>query len=398
MSSPPAGGGPRLLGVASAFDGQRMIRGDVLVEEGRILDIGVGQGVGDHVAAPGFVDLQVNGFGGIDVQSAPAEAVVDMARRLAATGVTAYQPTVISAPIDAMVRTLERLGDAAAAGGVARMLPVHLEGPFLSPRWRGAHLARDLRPPDRGVLHRLLGSGRVGYVTLAPELPGATGLVEELCERGVVVAIGHSDATAEQAQAAFGAGVSVLTHAFNAHRRFSPRDPGPVAAALDDERVWITAIADGIHLAPLTLALLGRAAGDRLVAISDATAASGLGDGSFRFGGLEVSVRAGRAEVSDGCLAGSAATLDAGVRALVAAGIPLEGALAAVTSRPARVIGDATLGTLRKGGPADVVVLDRELRPVATLLGGQEIGTGAQAPPPAGPGGARARARGAHVG
>lgn len=398
MTSPRAGASPRLLGVASAFDGSRMIRGDVLVGEGRILDIGVGQGVGDHVAAPGFVDLQVNGFGGVDLQSAPAGAVVDMARRLAATGVTAYQPTVISAPLDAMVRTLETLDDAAAAGGVARMLPAHLEGPFLSPRWRGAHLARNLRLPDREVLHRLLSSGRVGYMTLAPELPGASGLVKELCERGVVVAIGHSDATAEQAQEAFAAGVSVLTHAFNAHRRFSPRDPGPLPAALVNERVWITAIADGIHLAPLTLALLGRAAGDRLVAISDAIAASGLGDGSFCFGELDVSVREGRAELSDGCLAGSTATLDAGVRELVAAGIALEAALGAVTSRPAGVIGDATLGRLRKGGPGDVVVLDRELRPIVTLLGGLEIAACEQAAPPAIPGGGQARANGAHVG
>jgi N-acetylglucosamine-6-phosphate deacetylase len=334
--------------------------------------MGVGPGVGTNIAAPGFVDLQLNGFGGVDVQSASPESIVEMSGKLAATGVTAYQPTLISGPIDSMLRALDALTVASHATSTARMLSVHLEGPFLSPKWRGAHPLEYLRSPDFAVLDKLMKFGNVAYVTLAPELPGACEMILELRARGVVVAIGHTDATAEEATAGFRAGATVLTHAFNAHRRFAPRDPGPIAAAINEE-AWVTVIADGIHLAPLTLMMLNRAAGARVVAISDAMVAAGLGDGDFRFGELDVHVRNGRAELTGGQLAGSTTSLHEEVRCLVNAGLRVEDALAAVTSRPAAVLGRTDLGRLVQGGPADVVILDSTLHPLVTFLGGVEI-------------------------
>ena len=372
-----SGEAPRLLGVSCAFDGSHMVPGDVRIAEGRVLNMGVGPGVGANIAAPGFVDLQLNGFGGVDLQSASPELMIEMSGKLAASGVTSYQPTLISAPIGSMVRALEALKVAAQATGTAQMLPVHLEGPFLSPKWPGAHPLEHLRLPDFAVLDQLMSLDNVGYMTLAPELPGAYEMIVELRARGVVVAIGHTDATAEEATTGFRAGASVLTHALNAHRRFLPRDPGPIAAAINEE-AWLTVIADGIHLSPLTLSMLSRAAGARIVAISDAMVAAGLGDGLFGFGELDVHVRNGRAELASGQLAGSTTTLHEEVRCLIGAGLPVEAALAAVTSRPAAVLGRTNLGTLQEGGPADLVILDSTMRPLVTLLEGVEIARAAE--------------------
>ncbi len=362
----------RLLGVSRAFNGSRMVPGDVLIGNGQVLELGVGEGVGDLIAAPGFVDLQLNGFGGVDLQTASPESLDAMRQRLALTGVTSFQPTLISAPVESLVRRLDVFDSMSRDSAGSPMLPVHLEGPFLSRKFRGAHRAEYLQLPSASMLDRLMEPGNVGCITLAPELPGALELIGRARDRGAVVAIGHTDATAEEATAGFRAGATVLTHAFNAHRRFAPRDPGPIAAALV-ARAWLTVIADGIHLAPLTVLMLESAGGGRLVTISDAMVAAGMGDGSFRYGDLDVVVRQGVAELSDGRLAGSTATLDAELRFLVEVGVPVESALASVTSRPGGVLASRELGRLVKGGPADIVILDGQLYPVKTFVAGEEI-------------------------
>ncbi|HEX3804914.1 MAG TPA: N-acetylglucosamine-6-phosphate deacetylase [Solirubrobacteraceae bacterium] len=359
-----------LLGVSAAFDGEHLIAGDVEIRGGRVARLGVGAGVGAHIAAPGFVDLQLNGFSGVDLQTADAATVRDMAAPLTATGVTAYQPTIITAPPTEMAAALAELAHIEQGPGLPHVLPAHLEGPFLSPDYRGAHPLEAVATPGLDLLRELLSAGEVGYVTLAPELPGALALIEELRSRNVVVALGHSNATAEEADAGFDAGITAITHAFNAMRPFHHREPGPVARALERGDIWITAIADPVHLHPTALHLLQCVAGKRFVAISDAMVAAGLDDGQYKFGRLEVTLSGGRALLADGRLAGSAATLDASVRELLALGVPLEASLAAVTSRPASVIGDRELGHLRVGGPADIVILDAELHPVTTYIGG----------------------------
>jgi N-acetylglucosamine-6-phosphate deacetylase len=361
------------LGVSVAYDGERLVAGDVAIANGRVAGLGLQPPVGDLLAAPGFVDLQVNGYAGVDLQSASVGDVVRVGEALLEAGVTAYQPTLISAPPASTERALAVLHVAAAVTGGARVLPAHLEGPFLSERWPGAHPPEQLRAPDLRLVERLLAAGPVGYVTLAPELPGGLDLVAQLVERGIVVAIGHSDATAEEAHAAFDAGARAITHAFNAHRGFAGREPGPAGAALARDDVWVTVIADGVHVSPDVVQLVHRAVGDRLVAVTDCMTAAGAEDGDYAFGPLTVRVSEGRATLADGRLAGSAATLDRCLRELVAAGVPLENALAAVTSRPAALLGRPELGRLRTGDAADLVVLDRALSPMRTLVGGRTM-------------------------
>jgi N-acetylglucosamine-6-phosphate deacetylase len=293
---------------------------------------------------------------------------------LAATGVTAYLPTLITAPQDAYERALGAASAAARSGSPgARILGVHLEGPFLSPRWPGAHDPQYLREPDVALVDRLREVGDVALMTLAPELPGALELIGELTQRGIAVSCGHSDADAAEAHAAFDAGARAITHVHNAHRRWAHRDPGLGGVALVRPDVAVQAIVDGVHLAPEAAAAAFLAAGERFTLVSDAMAAAGLGDGTYRLGSREVHVEGARAQLADGTLAGSVLTMDAAVRNLVALGATETQALLAATRAPARVLARAGLGELAPGAPADVVVLDDRLEVRATYVGGEPV-------------------------
>ncbi len=359
------------LGVRAVLVGGGELPGDVAVVDGRVAELGVSPAGAGGLAVPGFVDLQVNGFAGIDFLGADRAGYARAGRALAACGVTAYQPTLISS---APRTTSDALGVAAlaAADSPVRLLGVHLEGPFLSPRWAGAHPPERLRAPDAALMERLAAAGPVAAVTLAPELPGALDLIEDLTARGIRVRIGHTDADAATAHAAFDRGASAITHIHNAHRRFASRDPGPAGAALARDDVTVTTIVDGVHLAEETVVMVRRAAGSRLCLVSDAIAAAGLGDGCHRLGELEVVVTAGRATLPDGTLAGSVAPLDAALRRLVAGGAPLADAVHAAARAPALLAGHPDLGRLERGAPADVAVLDDDLRVTRTLVAGVE--------------------------
>ncbi|HWO79204.1 N-acetylglucosamine-6-phosphate deacetylase, partial [Gaiella sp.] len=256
------------------------------------------------------------------------------------------------------------------------ILGVHLEGPFLSPSRLGTHRRDGRRDPDPALLERLLAAGPVRLMTLAPELPGALELIDLLHSRGVVVSLGHTDATAAQAHAAFDRGVRAVTHVFNAMRPLAHRDPGVVGAALARPDVVVQAIVDGVHLDPDIVRLLWRAAAGRLSLVTDAIAGAGLGDGTYALGEIEIVVADDVVRSEDGMLAGSALTMVEAVRNLVALDVPLEGALEAATSVPARVLDAPDLGRLVPGGPADIVVLDDALEVVRTLVGGETLVAG----------------------
>jgi N-acetylglucosamine-6-phosphate deacetylase len=352
------------LGVAAAIvDGSR-VEGDVEVADGRVAAVGLAGG-GSGLAVPGLVDLQVNGYGGVDLLEEP-ERAPDLAAALARAGVTAWQPTLIT---DAPERTLAALRTIEAPGVVG----VHLEGPFLSPARSGAHPREHLRPPDLALLRRFLDAGTVTTVTLAPELDGALELVDELAGRSVCVSLGHSDATAEQAHAGFDRGARTITHLFNAMRPFGHRDPGIGGAALAREGVPVQLIADGIHLADDTVLVAWRAARGRLAIVSDAISAAGLGDGAYRLGEVDVVVENGVSRRADGTLAGAVASLLDGVRNLVALGVPLAEAVDAATRVPARILGRADLGTIAPGSRADLAVLDDGLAVARVLVAGEEV-------------------------
>jgi N-acetylglucosamine-6-phosphate deacetylase len=358
------------LGVEAAIVEGKFVAGDVEVADGRIADVGLAATRGGGLAVPGFVDLQVNGFGGVDFAAADAAGYDAAGEALLETGVTAYQPTLITAPEESLVAALREVPRESAG---PRILGVHLEGPFLSPKRLGAHPADARRDPDIDLLERLLQAGPVAYMTLAPELPRALELVDVLQRRGIVVSCGHSDATAEQAAAAFDRGVRTVTHLFNAMRPLGHRDPGIAGAALARDDVLVQVILDGHHLAAETATVLWRAAAGRVALVTDAIAAAGTGDGDCFLGGVEVVVRDGVARRRDGVLAGSVVTMIESVRNLHSLGASLVEAVAAATSVPARILGRPRLGELRRDGEADVVVLDDRLEIRRVLKGGREL-------------------------
>jgi N-acetylglucosamine-6-phosphate deacetylase len=362
------------LGVSSAVVDGALVPGDVEIADGAVAAVGLA-GTGTGTAIPGLVDLQVNGFAGTDLLAADVDGVLAVGEALLRAGVTSFQPTLITSPLAELERALGVI--ASAASGGARIVGAHLEGPFLSPERAGTHPREHLRLPDVALLGRLLEAGPVTRVTLAPELPGAPLLIERLRAAGVVASLGHSDASAQEAAAAFDAGVTTVTHLFNAMRPLAGRDPGLAGAALVRGDVVVQIIADGVHLAAETVELVWRAAAGRVALVSDAIAAAGMGDGVYALGSVRVVVRDGVARREDGTLAGSAWPVIVGVRNLVALGVPLAAAVAAGSAVPAEVVGRHDLGRLAPGARADVVVLDEELGITRVLVEGRErVGPG----------------------
>lgn len=360
------------LGVEAALVGGRLVPGDVEVADGHVVRYGIAGPNGSGIAAPGFVDLQVNGFGGVDFATADRAGYDRAGEALLETGVTAYLPTLITAPEEALAAALAAVPQTAKG---PRILGVHVEGPFLSAARMGTHTLASRRDPDPRLLERLLDAGPVRLVTLAPELPGALDLIDLLLACGITVSCGHSDATVEEAEAAFDRGVRTVTHLFNAMRPFRHRDPGIAGAALARDDVIVQVILDGYHLDSAAALLAWRAAAGRFALVTDAMAGAGAGqgDGRYRLGDVEVEVRDGSARRADDVLAGSVLTMVEAVRNLVALGAPLEGALDAATAVPARVLGEPDVGVIEPGGPADLVVLDDNLEIERVLVAGEAL-------------------------
>ena len=365
------------LGVAAAVVDGSLVRGDVEIHEGRIAAVGLPAGRAG-LAIPGLVDLQVNGFRGIDVLQATSDEILALGVELARTGALWYQPTLITAPEEltrlALATIGESVGGAEMKDGGARVLGAHLEGPFLSEERAGAHPVEHLRRPDLDLLASFLLAGcAVTTVTLAPELPRADEIIDALIGRNITVSLGHTDATAPVAHAAFDQGARTVTHLFNAMRPFGHRDPGVAGAALAREDVIVQMIADGVHLAPEAILATWRAARGRVALVSDLIAAGGFGDGAFRFGTADVTVEGGVSRLADGTLAGAVRPLAWGLRMLVELGVPIVEAVDAVTRTPARVIGRDNIALLRPGAPADLVVLDDDFAVERVLLGGSLV-------------------------
>jgi N-acetylglucosamine-6-phosphate deacetylase len=361
------------LGVAAGLVGNSVLSGDVEMVDGRVTGIGLSPAGPRGLAIPGFVDVQVNGFAGVDFLTADADGYARAAQALARTGVTAFQPTLISSPVEVCTEAITTLSSLDGMGSGARILPAHLEGPFLSALHHGAHNPAHMRSSDLALADILLSAGPVGYVTVAPEIEGGLDLVAHLSARGLVVSLGHSDARGDTAIAAFDRGARAVTHIFNAMRRWAPRDPGLPGVALSRSDVFVTAIVDGVHLAPETVRLILASAGERLVLITDAIEAAGLGDGTYRLGDRAVHVRGLEARLADGTLAGSVLSMDQAVRNLVAQGASVERAVNAASGTPARLLRRSDLGALRVGVAADIVLLDDSLEVVATFVGGKEV-------------------------
>ncbi len=356
---PGPGPNGRRLGVAAAFVGGMLVKGDVAIADGRVAAVGL-PGSGKGIAIPSLVDVQVNGYAGIDVLAADADELDALAAALLRDGVAAYQPTLISSAEPDTVAALARLAEAQRRGAFgAQIVGVHLEGPFLSPERAGAHPAEHLRAPDPELLERLLDAGPVTAVTLAPELPGALELIELCGRRGAAVWLGHSEATAKEARRAFSAGAKAVTHIFNAMRPISAREPGLAGVALTTRGIAIQLIGDGVHVSDELVRVAFAAGAGRCSLVSDAVAAAGLPDGEYRLGDSTLVVSGGVSRRQDGVLAGSTARLADGLAHLASLGIEPAEAIAAVTERPADLVGAAT--RLEPGAPADLLVVDDDL-------------------------------------
>lgn len=371
--------------------GQQVLRpGWVEVVRGRVVALGDGPppgaadlDAGDVTVVPGFVDTHVHGGGGGAFSGATGEsthAAVDLHR---SRGTTSMVASLVSAPPEDLLRQVDTLAaqvdDEVVAG-------IHLEGPWLSPRRCGAHEPSALRHPDPREVDALLAAGRgtIRMVTIAPELEGANAAIRRIVDAGAVAAVGHTDGTYEQTRAAIDAGATVATHLFNAMRAVHHREPGPVVALMEDDRVTLEMITDGTHLHPaLYRDVVTRAGRDRVSLVTDAMAAAGMPDGDFELGSLAVHVVDGVARLAGSdTIAGSTATMDALFRFAVAQGGPDRDAalLAAVRQSsivPARALGLPPAG-LAVGAPADLVVLDAELAVVGVMC------RGAWVHPPAG--------------
>ena len=356
--------GPATIGIASG----RIDRLDDARAAAEAVHVVDGTGL---VAVPGFTELQVNGALGHDFTTDPG-SMWRVGSSLAASGVTAFLPTIITSPrgaVDAALAAFRAPPEEHAGGAVP--LGLHVEGPYLSLVRRGAHRAELLRDPDLDEIDGWLGAPGLRMLTLAPERPGALEAIARLAGAGVVVSVGHTDADATTALRAVEAGARAATHLFNAMPPLGHRSPGAAAALLVDDRVTLELILDGHHLDPLVVELVARAAPGRIALVSDAIAALGLGDGRHRLGDRQVDVADGAVRLPDGTLAGTAAPLDACVRAFAAVTGSPRRAVAAVTEVPARLLGLGDRSSLAVGAPADVVFLDQELNVRATFVAGE---------------------------
>lgn len=359
-----------------------LVPGTVEVVDGRIASIrpgaspGVDVSVPDGILVPGFIDLQINGAGGVDFLSLKTDAdLLRVGRYLASTGVTAFMPTLITSPLSVLRDALARWARLAARLPTPRIVGLHLEGPFLNPQFKGAHPARYLRAPDPPLAAALLDAARGGVrmVTLAPELPGAREVIRLLRDRGCLVAAGHTGATYDQAQVAFSEGVTQATHLFNAMRPVHHRDPGIVVAALQNPQVAVSLIADFVHTHPAIVQLAVRLKGwERVALVTDAIATAGARGKVTRLGTRTVRV-SDAPRLADGTLAGSVLSMDRAVANVTSLGVPLREAIQMASTTPAHILGRDELGRIEEGAIADLVVLNQDLHVLAVYAAGERI-------------------------
>jgi len=344
--------------------GRLIIEGQSIREVGNLNSVSIPRharriDASDFIVAPGFIDPHIHGCGGVDVMDGSFESLNAVSRILVRHGTTAFLPTTVSAPPDLLSSAIEKLGASISRSfDGATPLGIHLEGPFINPAKRGTHRSSNIFPPDTDLLEKWVRSSNysVRLLTLAPELEGVDRLLIMAQHFGVTVAMGHSDATFEQATAAADRNVCYAVHTFNAMRGFTHRDPGIVGAVLSDDRIHAEIICDGIHVAPAVIRTFARAKGiTRVLLVTDAISATDMPDGEYSLGGNTVAVVNGVCRDCEGRLAGSTLTQEIALRNFVRwTDWQLSDALLASTLNPARALKLEKKGTLEPGSDADV--------------------------------------------
>ncbi|MBM7565086.1 N-acetylglucosamine-6-phosphate deacetylase [Paenibacillus sacheonensis] len=365
------------------------VTGDVAIRDGVIAEVLRGGAAlirneaadteidgGGGLLIPGMIDVHIHGADGFDMMDGTARSLEAVSAACARTGCTSFLATSVSSSAEDLFGMLDSVARFIGNEAGARVAGVHIEGPYLNTKRKGMQNERYLRHPDLDEMKAILAraGSLIRMVTLAPELPGGLEMVAYLKERGIVVSVAHSDATYEEAKQAFRSGASHVTHCFNGMRPIHHRDPGVVVAAFEEPGVSVQAIVDDVHLHPAIVRLLYREKGaDRMVLITDALQAMGMGDGSYLFGGHRVTVTDGVATLADGTLASSTITMNAALAKAVQAGIPLRDAVRMATETPAAVLGLTRKGRLAPGMDADLVLLDERFEVQWTMVDGAVV-------------------------
>jgi N-acetylglucosamine-6-phosphate deacetylase len=328
---------------------------------------------------PGYIDIHVHGGGGSDVTDGEYEDIKQIAITHSRFGTTAFLPTAATMDKDKIIKSLKSIHEAKSKGtGAAEILGIHLEGPYINPEKKGAQKEEDIKKIsiEEFLEFNRASDNLIRLVTIAPEMPGAIDFIRWLHKQGIIISVGHSNATYKQVQEGIQAGLSHITHTFNAMSGLHHREPGVVGAALSSPKLTVEIIADGIHLHPVVIKILIQAKeSEKIMLITDAMKATGIVEGIYHVNGREVTVAKGQARLKDGTLAGSVLTMDKAVRNLVTkVGISLMKAVQMASFNPAKCLGiDDRKGSLEPGKDADIVILNKNLEAELTMVAGKVI-------------------------
>ena len=365
-------------------DGQGIIKTDLLFDE-RIVKIGICESEGeaiplpdDAVVLPGFIDQHIHGAGGADAMDGTKEALDTIARALAKEGTTAFLATTMTQSRDNILSAMTAVREYGEGEDGARLLGIHLEGPFIAEEYKGAQPSEYVAKPDLCVFdaYNEASGGRIKIVTLAPECEGADALISRLTDKGIVTSIGHTGAKCRDIEAAVALGAKNVTHTYNAQSPLHHREIGTVGSAMLFDELTCELIADTIHVSTLAMKLLYKSKPEgKLVLITDAMRAKGLPDGESELGGQRVFVKNGEARLADGALAGSVLSMNLALKNMIEkVGLTLEQACDLATINPAKVLGiENEAGSIREGKRADFAVLDGDYNVLYTVRGGEII-------------------------
>jgi len=326
--------------------------------------------------APGFIDVHIQGAGGADILDATHEALKTISQTCARFGTTSFLATTVFTPEQENKHLALVAQYAGCDLGGANLLGVHLEGPFISPQKRGMILPECIRAPSLKLLQKIqdVTNGRLKMMTIAPELPGNIGIIQHLVDSDIVASFGHSNATYEQTLDGFDAGISHVTHLFNAMPSLHHRSPGPLLAIFETKSITTQLICDGVHIHPSVLRFAFELLGpERIIPITDGMQATGLPNGKYFYNGIEYEAKDGTARYKDGTLIGTALGLSQLLQKLVTfTGCPLDTAIKTVTENPARLLGiKERKGAIAPGKDADLVLLEHDYSVHTTIVGGK---------------------------
>jgi N-acetylglucosamine-6-phosphate deacetylase len=361
--------------------------GCMLIRNGQIESVHIGSRCSDfsadyeidgkgQILIPGMIDVHIHGAEGFDMMDGTIGSVEAVSRACAKTGCTSFLATSVSSSLEDLLKMIINVKELAGSEPGAQIIGIHIEGPYLNVKRKGMQNERYLRHPDLEEMKTIMQKSGplLRMVTLAPELPGGLEMISFLKKQGIIAAIAHSDATYDDAKQAFECGASHVTHCFNGMRPIHHRDPGLILAAFEESSVSVQAIVDDVHLHPAVVRLLYREKGpDRMVLITDALQAMGMGDGTYLFGGHEVRVMDGVALLDDGTLASSTVTMNQALAKTVKLGIPLKDAVKMATQTPADILGLENKGRIQSGADADLVLMNDRFEVMWTMVKGQMV-------------------------